>query len=126
ERIAVTNPILRLRVLAGLTSNVSLDAAGTIARGSDRNISSLITLQVALGAGGLVVSLLLAWALIATTRRQSAHFQSLVTSSTDLVAVFGRSGCRYVSESVVSTLGRSRDELTGAGFLRFVHDEDRP
>ena len=126
ERLSMTDPVLRLRVLAALTSNVSLDATRTIASGTDRNIRDLITLQVGLGAGGLVVSLLLAWALIAATRRQTAHFRSLVTSSTDLVAVLGDSGCRYVSDSVVSSLGRSRDELTGAGFLGFVHDEDRP
>ena len=57
-------------------------------------------LQIALGVGGLVVSLLLAWALVAATRRQTAHFRSLVTSSTDLVLVLGDGGCRYVSASV--------------------------
>jgi diguanylate cyclase (GGDEF)-like protein/PAS domain S-box-containing protein len=126
EHLSVTDPLERLRVLAALTSNVSLNAVRTIASATDRNIADLITLQVGLGVGGLIVSLLLAWALIAATRRQSAHFQSLVTSSTDLVAVFGTSGCRYVSESVVTALGRPRNELTGAGFLRFVHDDDRP
>jgi diguanylate cyclase (GGDEF)-like protein/PAS domain S-box-containing protein len=125
EHLRVTDPVQRLRVLAALTSNVSLDAARTIAGGADRNITDLITLQVGLGVGGLVVSLLLAWALIAATRRQTAHFRSLVTSSTDLVAVFGAHGCRYVSDSVTSMVGRPRQELTGPGFLRFVHDEDR-
>jgi diguanylate cyclase (GGDEF)-like protein/PAS domain S-box-containing protein len=125
ERVDVADPVRRLRVLAALTSNVSLNAARTIARGSDRNISNLITLQVGLGAGGLVVSLLLAWALIATTRRQSAHFQSLVTSSTDLVLVFGDGGCRYVSQSVSTMLGRPKTELLGSRFADFVHDDDR-
>jgi hypothetical protein len=76
EHLRVTDPLERLRVLAALTSNVSLNAARTIASGTDKNISDLITLQVGLGAGGLVISLLLAWALIAATRRQSAHFRS--------------------------------------------------
>ena len=48
------NPLLRLRVLAALTSNVSLNAARTIANSDDRNISSLINLQVVLGVGGLL------------------------------------------------------------------------
>jgi diguanylate cyclase (GGDEF)-like protein/PAS domain S-box-containing protein len=125
ERLAVTDPIMRLRVLAALTSNVSLNAARTIASRTDQNITNLIWLQSALGAGGLVVSLLLAWALIATTRRQTAHFQSLVTSSTDLVLVFGPDGCRYVSQSVSTILGHPETELTGSGYERFVHEDDR-
>ncbi len=125
ERLSVDEPIQRLRVLAGLTSNVSLNAARTIATGTDRNISDLIRLQVALGLGGLITSLLLAWALVAATRRQTAHFRSLVTSSTDLVLVFGDDGCRYVSNSVQSMVGFSEPDLLGDGFERFVHSDDR-
>jgi diguanylate cyclase (GGDEF)-like protein/PAS domain S-box-containing protein len=125
ERLSVDEPIQRLRVLAGLTSNVSLNAARTIATGTDRNISDLIRLQVALGLGGLITSLLLAWALVAATRRQTAHFRSLVTSSTDLVLVFGDDGCRYVSNSVQSMVGGSEADLLGDGFERFVHPDDR-
>jgi PAS domain S-box-containing protein len=126
ERIATDDPVQRLRILAALTSNVALNAARTIAQQSDRNITSTIRMQVGLGIGGLVVSLLLAWALIATTRKQTAHFRSLVTSSTDLVLVFGRGGCRYASQSVVSMLGSPESELHGNGFAEFVHHEDRP
>jgi diguanylate cyclase (GGDEF)-like protein/PAS domain S-box-containing protein len=125
EKLTVDEPIQRLRVLAGLTSNVSLNAARTIATGTDRNISNLITLQVALGLGGLITSLLLAWALIAATRRQTAHFRSLVTSSTDLVLVFGHDGCRYISQSVTRMVGGSEEDLFGDGFERFVHPDDR-
>jgi diguanylate cyclase (GGDEF)-like protein/PAS domain S-box-containing protein len=125
ERIRVADPVQRLRVLAALTSNVALNAARTIAERTDQNITDLITLQVALGISGLVVSLLLAWALIAATRRQSAHFRSLVSSSTDLVLVFGYGGCRYASKSVVTMLGEPESEVLGAGFDRFVHDDDR-
>jgi diguanylate cyclase (GGDEF)-like protein/PAS domain S-box-containing protein len=125
EHLRVTDPIQRLRVLAGLTSNVSLNAARTIATGTDRNITYLITLQVALGLGGLIASLLLAWALIAATRRQTAHFRSLVSSSTDSVLVFGDGGCRYVSESVKTMVGGSDPDLLGGGFERFVHPDDR-
>jgi len=125
EHLRVTDPIQRLRVLAGLTSNVSLNAARTIATGTDRNISYLIILQVALGLGGLIASLLLAWALVAATRRQTAHFRSLVTSSTDSVLVFGDGGCRYVSESVKTMVGGTEPDLLGGGFERFVHPDDR-
>ena len=106
ERIQVSDPVQRLRVLAALTSNVSLNTARTIAQGTDRNISNLITIQIALGIGGLAISLLLAWALVAATRRQTAHFRSLVTSSTDLVLVFDGEGCRYASQSVTAMLAR--------------------
>ncbi|MDP9260178.1 MAG: diguanylate cyclase, partial [Actinomycetota bacterium] len=125
ERLTPTDPLGRLRVLAALTSSVSLNAARTIATAADRNVSDLITLQVVLGAVGLVTSLLLAFALIAATRRQTAHFRSLVSSSTDLVLVFGRGGCRYASESVVQMAGRSEEELLGEGFAGVVHPDDR-
>ncbi len=125
ERIDTPSPVERLRVLAALTSNVSLNAARTIASADDRNIGNLITLQVGLGIGGLLASLLLGWALIAATRRQTAHFRSLVTSSTDLVTVFGAGGCRYVSQSVTQMLGRPEPEVLGPGFRHFVHSDDR-
>ena len=89
EHLTTRAPVERLRVLAALTSNVSLNAARTIATADDRSIARLIVIQVLLGAAGLLTSLLLALGLIAATRRQTAHFRSLVTSSTDLVLVFG-------------------------------------
>src|SRR5207248_9553940 len=67
EQIDTTSPILRLRVLAALTSNVSLNGARTIASADDRTISNLVTLQVILGTAGLLSSLLLGWALMAAT-----------------------------------------------------------
>src|SRR5262249_35832398 len=50
EHIATTDPVMRLRVLSALTSNVSLDAARTIAAMTDQNIQSSITLELLLGA----------------------------------------------------------------------------
>jgi len=123
ERIPAVDPVQRLRVVAALTSNVSLNAARSIATRDDRNITHLIEILVALGIGGLVASLGLAWALIAATRRQTEHFRSLVSHSTDLVVVLAQ-GCRYVSSSVASALGRPEAELLGQGFLRFVHEDD--
>ena len=124
EHLTVTDPVERLRVLAALTSNVSLNAARSIATADDRNISNLITLQMILGIAGFVASLLLGWALIAATRRQTAHFRSLVTSSTDLVLVFGAGGCRYVSQSVAKMLGREDGDLLGDKFGDFIHPDD--
>ncbi len=125
EKIAARNPIQRMEILSALTSNVSLNAARTIASTADHNISNLITLQVVLGIAGLLASLILGWALIHATRRQTAHFRSLVTASTDLVAAFGPGGCSYVSGSVTEMLGRRESEVLGPGFARFVHEGDR-
>jgi diguanylate cyclase (GGDEF)-like protein/PAS domain S-box-containing protein len=125
ERLKVRDPILRLRVLAALTSNVSLNAARTLASSTDLNINRLIVLQAVLGAAGLLASLLLGWALILATRRQTAHFRSLVTSSTDLVLVLGADGCRYVSRSVTQMVDRGEDELLGRGFEALLHSDDR-
>jgi diguanylate cyclase (GGDEF)-like protein/PAS domain S-box-containing protein len=125
ENVTTRDPMLRLRVLAALTANGSLNAARTIARTSDENVNSLIRVQVVLGAVGLLISLLLAWALVVTTRRQSAHFRSLVTSSTDLVLVLREGRCGYVSQAVVRALGRAESELLGGGYLEFVHSDDR-
>ncbi|HEX6461541.1 MAG TPA: EAL domain-containing protein [Thermoleophilaceae bacterium] len=125
EHVAANDPVERLRVLAALTANVALNAARTIATTSDRNVNHLITLQATVGGVGLLISLLLAWALVATTRRQTAHFRSLVTSSTDLVMVFRGSRCRYVSQSVLRMLGRGEGELLGEGFSGLLHPDDR-
>ena len=48
-----------MEILAALTSNVSLNAARTIACTADHNITNLISLQVALGIAGLLTSLIL-------------------------------------------------------------------
>jgi diguanylate cyclase (GGDEF)-like protein/PAS domain S-box-containing protein len=124
EHIASHDAIERLRIVAALTSNVSLDAARSIAQRHDRSISRLIMVEILLAIGGLIVSLLLAWALIAATRRQTVHFRSLVSSSTDLVFVLA-GGCRYVSKSVTSAFGRPESELLGDRWLGLVHEDDR-
>ncbi|HEX3561539.1 MAG TPA: EAL domain-containing protein [Solirubrobacterales bacterium] len=124
EHLAPTNSVERLRVLAALTSNVSLNAARTIATNADDNVNGLITTEEILGGAGLLISLALALALIAVTRRQTAHFRSLITSSTDLVLVFGDSGCRYASRSVTEMLGRETSELVGGGFFDVVDPDD--
>jgi PAS domain-containing protein len=67
-----------------------------------------------------------AGALITATRRQTAHFSSLVSSSTDLVLVFGTGGCRYASRSVTTLLGTAEDAVLGTGFDRHVHTDDLP
>jgi diguanylate cyclase (GGDEF)-like protein/PAS domain S-box-containing protein len=125
ERIAVTDPLERLRVLAALTSNIALNSARTIGAKTDGNVRNSISLQLGLGAAGIVISMLLAWALIATTRRQTAHFRSLVTSSTDLVLVLADDRCRYASDSVARLVGHPQGDLFGSGYSGFVHADDR-
>jgi diguanylate cyclase (GGDEF)-like protein/PAS domain S-box-containing protein len=125
EHIREQSPLQRLRILAALTSNVSLNAARTIAARTDANVTSAIRVQLGLGGGGILLSLLLAWALVATTRRQTAHFRSLVTSSTDLVLVLGDGGCRYASGSVAKLVGHPQADLLEHGFMQFVHEDDR-
>ncbi|MGZ4333930.1 MAG: diguanylate cyclase [Gaiellaceae bacterium] len=125
EHVTTTDPLMLLRVLSALTSNVSLDAARSIAAQTDRNVSSSIDLQILLGGTGVLVSILLAWALVATTRRQTAHFRSLVTSSTDLVLVLAGGSCRYASVAVERLTGRPQSELNGKRVLEFVHEDDR-
>jgi len=125
EHIGAQGSLMRLRVLSGLTSNVSLDAARTIASQTDKNITDSIVLQLALGALGVLASIFLAWALITTTRRQTAHFRSLVTSSTDLVLVLAHDGCRHASASVERLTGHTQADLYGEGFFEFVHEDDR-
>ena len=54
RRSPSSDPVRRLAVLAALTSNVSLNAARTIATSADRSISHLILTQVVLGVAGLL------------------------------------------------------------------------
>jgi diguanylate cyclase (GGDEF)-like protein/PAS domain S-box-containing protein len=124
ERIRSRDPLVRLRVLAALTSNVSLDATRTIAAAADDHVTNLIAVQVGMGLAGVIVSLLLGLVLVAATRRQHAHFRALVTSSTDLVLVFGGGGCRYASSSVQQLLGCREPQLLGDGLEPFLHPDD--
>ena len=125
QNVTVADPVDRLRVVAALTENVSLNAARTIATRADRNIADLMAFQITLGVSSLLVALLLGWALVAATRRQTAHFRSLVTSSTDLVLVFGPGGCGYASASVATLVGRDEADLLGQGYDEFIHPDDK-
>ncbi len=124
EHITTKDALQRVRVLSALTSNVSLSSAREIAAKTDENVTSTVKLQLALGVLGVLVSLLLAWALVATTRRQTAHFRSLVTSSTDLVLVLAGGSCRYASTAVEHLTGRAQSQLTGKGIFRVIHEDD--
>ncbi len=126
ESFTITDPLLRLRALTAMSANVSLNAARTIASASDANVNRVILMQVLFGAAGVVIAVLLGWALITTTRRQTAHFRSLITSSTDLVMVFGGDGCRYVSRSVTSMLGRPYTDLLGDKLGELIEADHRP
>ena len=125
EHLSVTAPLARLRVLSMLTADAALNTARTIVAQSNTDVTNLIAMQAVLGAVGLLVSLTLALALVAATRRQTAHFRSIVDSSTDLVMVFGDGGCQHVSRSVTAMLGVAEDAVLGDGILRFLHPDDR-
>ena len=126
ERFPRTMPQLeRLTVLTGLTSNVSLNVVRSIGDSSDRNVSELISLQRLLASVGLAVFGILGWALVASTRRRSAHFRSLVTATTDLVLVFSEGQCSYASSSVLRMLGHPESAVLGHGLLELVHHDDR-
>jgi diguanylate cyclase (GGDEF)-like protein/PAS domain S-box-containing protein len=126
EHLTASDPLTRLRALAALTATAARSGTQTIEARTDANLRNLIVMQVALGAIGLLVTLLLAFALIAATRRQTAHFRSIVTASTDLVIVLGEGGCRHVSPSVTAMVGVSEDAILGSGLVRFLHPDDRP
>ncbi len=125
ERIATTDPVQRLRIGVALTSATSLNVARTIAKNADQSVNSLVSTQLWLAIGGLVTSLLLACALIATSRRQTSHFRTLAQSSTDLLALLDETGCRYASPSLISKTGLSEDDLIGPGLATLVHEDDR-
>jgi PAS domain S-box-containing protein len=118
-------PVERLTVLSGLTSNVSLNVVASIGAANDRNLSHLVWLQRLLAALGLAVFAILSWALVTSTRRRSAHFRSLVMSTTDLVLTFSDGQCRYASNSVLRMIGCAEGDVLGDGIIAFVHDDDR-
>ncbi|HEY8315839.1 MAG TPA: PAS domain-containing sensor histidine kinase [Gaiellaceae bacterium] len=118
------SPLRRLIILTGLTSNVALNVTHSVAGASDRNISSLVSLQRLLAAVGLAVFGLLGWALVASTRRRNAHFRSLVVSTTDLVLSFTNGQCRYASNSVLRMIGCTEAAVLGNGILESVHPDD--
>ncbi len=125
EHVSGLEPILRLRVLAALTSSIAFRAAQEIGRDDESNLNNLLTNQVLLGVGGLLITLLLATGLLLATRRQTAHFRSLALSSSDLVIVLGEGGCRYASRSVAALVGTSESDLHGSGLMEHVHEDDR-
>jgi diguanylate cyclase (GGDEF)-like protein/PAS domain S-box-containing protein len=126
EHLTRGDALQRLRVIAALTSATALDVARTIAAEADDSVENLLRGEVALAVGGLLLSLLLTGALIVVTGRQAARFRALAKSSTDLVAVLDEGhGCRYVSDSLASLLGRPREQLLGAGLLGRIHEDDR-
>jgi PAS domain S-box-containing protein len=118
-------PLQRLTILSGITSNVALNVEHSIGAATDRNISTLVSLQRLLAGIGLIVFGLLSWALVTSTRRRTAHFQSLVTSTTDLVLVFSDGQCKYASNSVLRLLDCREADVLGDGIFDFVQPDDR-
>ena len=125
EHVTASDPLLHLRVLGALTSANALNVSRSIAAQANSDIQNLIVMEILLGVLGLLVSLGLASALLLLTRRQSAHFRSLVNASSDLAVVLGEGGCRYASRSLATMVGKPESELLGGGLERVVHEDDR-
>jgi PAS domain S-box-containing protein len=119
------SPLTRLTILTALTSNVSLNVARSIADGSDKNVSKVIFIERLLAGLGLAIFGVLSWLLVVSTRRRSAHFRSLVASTTDLVLVFSDEQCRYASGSVRRMTAATEASLLGEGIVAYVHQDDQ-
>ena len=70
---SIVTIFIAFMALAGLSVAVSFDLTKVVPAGG--NAHALIAVQIALTLAGLVISMLLAWRLIATTRLQTAHFR---------------------------------------------------
>jgi diguanylate cyclase (GGDEF)-like protein/PAS domain S-box-containing protein len=123
ETITATDPVLRLRILAALTANVALNASRTAANETDKNLADLEELQAVLALFSAALAASCGWALIAATRRRTAHFRSLVTQSSDLVIVYARGRVAYVSDAVTRVLGYDAHEVDA--LAQHVHSDDR-
>src|SRR5204863_8398531 len=97
----------------------------SIGDSSDKNVSKVVWLERLLAAVGLLIFGLLSWALVVSTRRRSAHFRSVVASTTDLVFEFSGEQCRYASNSVLRMTNSSEAALLGEGIVAYVHRDDR-
>lgn len=104
--------------------------------GALASVSVGLSLAVSAGDGdrywqaGIVASVLLAsfaiiCALIQLTRRQVSRLRTMFEASSELVAVLGEGGCRYVSQSLSAIVGLGEHELLGEGLEGVVHDDDR-
>jgi len=127
ERLTASDPLERLREIAALASNVGLDATTTLTADSDANVLGLIRLQVELGGLALLSALSMGALIVVATRRQAAHFRSLVQSSDDLVLVLDAAGRPlYVSPSVSRLVGETEHELLAGRLTAHIHPDDRP
>src|SRR3954471_13421100 len=119
------SPLTRLTILTALTSNVSLNVARSIANRSDKNVSKVVFIERLLAGLGLAIFGMLSWALVVSTRRRSAHFRSVVASTTGLVLVFSGEQCRYASNSVLRMTAATEASLLGEGIVAYVHQDDQ-
>ena len=82
--------------------------------------------QVALAIGGLLVSLLLASALVARPAARPPTSAAWRSPRTDLVVVLGEGGCRYVEPLAGRRRSAApRPSCSATGLQRFVHEDDR-
>jgi diguanylate cyclase (GGDEF)-like protein/PAS domain S-box-containing protein len=111
--------------------NVAQDADEIEAEWRDRAL-----LVVGANLGGLLLVLLVAWALDREMRRRArseaalassqARFHRMVENSSDIVVLMDADGrCIYVSPAVERVTGRPRDAFDGATLLDVIDPQDR-
>ena len=124
--MTITDPVERLRVLAALTSNVVAQrgAHDRRARRPQHRRPDHHPGRCS-ASRGLLASLLLAFALIVATRRQTAHFRSLVTLLHRPRAGLRRGRLPLREPTRFSGCSASERELLGDGVADFVHPDDR-
>jgi len=83
-------------------------------------------------ATGVLLAILLAWAMHMAMKRQDAlkqgeaRYRLLVENQTDMVVKVDLDGCfLFVSPSYCTVFGKTEDELIGHQFLPLVHEDDR-
>ena len=123
ERIDTRDPVQRLRILAALTANTSLDAERSLAAAGNRGIDSLITLQIALGIARFAALLL-----VRADRSDPPSNRALPQHRQRLDRPRARARgqrLRYAGHAVLETLGCREDDVLGDGLLAYVHPDDR-
>jgi len=83
-------------------------------------------------AAGVLLAILLAWAMHMAMKRQDAlkqgeaRYRLLVENQTDMVVKVDLDGCfLFVSPSYCTLFGKTEEELLGHRFMPLVHEDDR-
>jgi PAS domain S-box-containing protein len=118
--------LMHTRVVGAELSSVTGDAAGEITKQSQRSLSRLVYVEIALGLASVALALAMGWLLRRSAQRSSARFRALVHNSTDLITVLDKQGvARYQSPASVTQLGYQPEEFVGRRLIELVHPDDK-